>query len=142
MPTYKVENTRKFKRVQAHSLVKFQVAEKWGGVEPYISNVKDISAGGLRFWSADFFPEGTLLRVSTWVPALEKPLDALARVVRARAGKNTDSYYISVRFIEVEQELQTALNAFVENLAANPETRRFIDSFNRGVRRAKILSRV
>lgn len=142
MPVYKAENTRRFKRVQAHSLVKFQSAEKWGGAEPYISNVKDISGGGLRFWSAAFFPEGTLLRISAWIPSLQKPLDALARVVRARGAKTADSYYLSIRFIEVDQEIQSALNDFIENLAANPKTRRYIDSAKGKIRRAKVLSRV
>lgn len=142
MAVYKAENTRKFKRVQAHSLVKFHAAEKWGGVEPFLANIKDISAGGLHFWSGVFFPEGTLLRISAWIPALKQPLDALARIVRVHGVKTGDSYYLSIRFIEVDQEVQSALNDFIESLVANPKTRRFIDSAGRKIRRTKVLSRV
>lgn len=142
MADYKTQNTRKFKRVQAHSLVKYHNAEKWGGAEPYLANIKDISAGGLHFWSGVFFPQGALLRISAWIPALQKPLDALARVVRVHGVKAGDSYYLSIRFIEVDQEIQSALNDFIENLAANPKTRRFIDIPERKIRRAKVLSRV
>lgn len=142
MAAYKTENSRKFKRVQALSLVKYQTAEQWGSVEPFLSNVKDLSAGGLRFWSERFFPEGTLLRLSAWVPSLEKPVDALARVVRARSVKSEDSFYLSVRFIEMDQDVRSALNAFIEGLGANRQTRRFIDDFSRSVRRSKILTKV
>ena len=141
MTKYTADNTRKFKRVQAHSLVKFQTAEQWGTVEPFLSNIKDLSAGGLSFWSEVFFPEGTLLRVSAWIPALEKPVDALARVLRVRAAKSAGSYYLSVRFIEADQDIRNALNSFIEDLAANPKTRRFSDDFNRNVRRSKLLGR-
>lgn len=140
--TYKTENTRKFKRAQAHSLVKFQAAEKWGGTEPLISNVKDISAGGLRFWSETFFPEGALLRLSAWMPMLDKPLDALARVLRVRQGRTDGMYYLSVRFIEVDQAAQSAVNDFIEKLAANPKTRRFIDDFKKSIRRTKLFGKI
>ncbi len=142
MAKYQLENTRRFKRVQAHSLVKFQTAEQWGSTEPFLSNIKNLSAGGLRFWSEQFFAEGTLLRLSAWIPSLEKPLDALARVVRTRAGKSPGSCYLSVRFIEADQEIRDTLNKFIEGLAENPKTRRFIDDFGRSVRRSKLLSRV
>ena len=142
MASYQVDNARKFKRAQAHSLVKYQTAEKWSAEEPYISNVKDISAGGLRFWSGVFFPENSLLRISVWAPFLQRPVDALARVVRSRATKTAGSYYLSVRFIEVDETLQNALNGFIENLAANPKTRRFIDDFQRSTRRTRTLGRI
>lgn len=128
MAKYKTQNTRRFKRLQAHSLVKFQSAEEFGTKEPYFSNVKDISAGGMRFWSEHYFPENALLRISVWLPALEKPFDALARVVRVRPAAS-DVFYLSVRFIETNREMQTALNDFIEALAANRATRRYIDDF-------------
>ena len=107
--------------------MKYQSAEKYGETEPFISNVKDLSAGGMRFWSESFFPEGKLLRISAWVPPLQRPFDALARVVRVRPAFNSDIYYLSVRFIEANSEMQTALNDFIESLASNTKTRRYID---------------
>ena len=142
MPRYIADNTRRFKRAQAHSLVKFQIAEKWGSDEPFISNVKDLSASGLRFWSEVFFPEGTLLRISAWVPSIGKPLDALARVVRARSARSVDTFYLSVRFIEVDENIQSALNDFIEGLAANSKTRRFISGFRSSVRRNQLFDRI
>lgn len=129
MEKYLTINSRQFKRVQAHSLVKFQGVDQYGKEEPWISNVKDISAGGLRFWSEHFFPEATLLRLSVWIPALERPLDALARIVRVRPARNGEMYYLSVRFIEVSQDLQKALNDFIERLASDKKTRRYVDDF-------------
>lgn len=142
MPTYQFENTRRFKRVQAHSLVKYQAADRWESEDPYIANVKDVSAGGVRFWSPVYLPEGTLLRVSVWMPFLEKPLEALARVVRVRTARTPDSFYLSVRFIEIDQTSQQQINSFIEKLAANSETRKFIDDFKGKIRRTGNLSGV
>lgn len=125
----KIANTRRFKRMHAHSLVKYQAAESYGSKEPLLSNVKDISAGGMRFWSESFFPEGTLLRVSVWIPVLDKPFDALARVVRTRTAFGSGIYYLSLRFIEVNQEQQAALDRFIETIANDPKTRRYVDDF-------------
>ena len=127
MAKYTAVNSRRFKRVHAHSIVKYHSVEKYNEAEPFISNVKDLSAGGMRFWSESFFPEGKLLRISAWIPVLQRPFDALARVVRVRPALHSDIYYLSVRFIEASSELQTALNDFIESLASNPKTRRFID---------------
>ncbi len=127
MAKYKTANSRRHKRLQAHALVKFQSAESYGESEPFLSNVKDISAGGMRFWSEHFFPEGALLRVSAWMPVLDQPLDALARVVRVRSAFSSDLYYLSVRFIETNAQIQSALNDFIEALASNRRTRRYIN---------------
>ncbi len=129
MAVYRTPNSRRHKRLQAHSLVKFQTAESYGQAEPLISNVKDISAGGMRFWSEKYFAEGTLLRVSVWMPALERPFDALARVVRVRPAFQSGVYYLGLRFIEINREMQSSLNDFIEALASNRKTRRYIDDF-------------
>ena len=122
---YKAENSRRFKRFRANYLVKYQLA---GALEePFVSNLKDLSAGGCRFWSEVAFPEGKLLKISIWIPPIEKTLEALARLVRVRRAPDSDVYYLSVSFAEGSPEIQTSLNDFIEKLAEDRGARRLID---------------
>ncbi len=112
---YKIENMRRFKRLNATYLVKFQVAGAQG--EPFVANLKDLSAGGCKFWSDHFIVEGVLLKLSLWIPPVGQTLEALARTVRVRRSASNDLYYVAVRFLEVSKEVQMALNDFIEDLA-------------------------
>ncbi len=112
---YKVENQRKHKRLAVDYLLKYRSAGS--ETEDFVSNLKDISAGGLRFWSERFLPEETLLNVSTWIPPIDRVFHALARVVRIRESKG-NLFYIAVSFVEVSYEDQNALNQFIEHLSS------------------------
>ena len=112
---YKIENMRRFKRLNATYLVKFQVAGAQG--EPFVANIKDLSAGGCKFWSDHYLADGVLLKLSLWIPPIGKTLDALARTVRVRRAASSDLYYVAVRFLEVSKEVQLALNDFIEDLS-------------------------
>ena len=109
---YKVKNMRRYNRFPVDYLVKYGLADS-PGIEPLVSNLKDISAGGLKFWSEHFLPEGSLLRVSVCTPPLNRVIEALARVVRVRRSPQ-NLYYIAVSFIEIPAEDQAAINQFVE----------------------------
>ena len=86
------------------------------GQEPSVSNVKDISATGLKFWSGQFLEEGTALRVSVCLPPLERNITALAKVVRIRQAK-TGVYYIAVRFVDIEDQDRADLAEFIDSLS-------------------------
>ncbi len=131
MKKYKASNSRRFKRLRVPYLIKFEDAQQHTQNEPYISNLKDISAGGVRFWSEHFFPEDALVRVSIWFPPIEETVTALGRVVRVRRSPNAPVYYLSVRFVEIEAQVQEALNDFIEDLSDDREMRRFVDDSHR-----------
>ena len=116
-PKYKSTGTRQYKRLLADYLIKYRMA---GGEnrEFQVSNIKDISAGGVRFWTEDPLPEGALLLVEVLPPPLGRVLRALARVVRVRQGGKGDVYYNALRFVEISEDDQNALNYFIERVAA------------------------
>ena len=123
---YKMENSRRYKRLKADYLIKYQMAGTTQ--EPFIANIKDISATGIRFWSDHYLQEGTLLKFSVWVPAIDRTLEGLARISRVRQAQGGLVYYMAARFLEIAAEDQTALNDFIEKLAADPETKEFIEN--------------
>ena len=112
---YKAADTRRHKRMLVSYLVKFQVA----GVDeaPYVANVKDLSAGGVRFWSSYYLPEGTLLNLSVLIPPIDLVMEAVGRIARVRQSKDGSYFYFGISFIEIQAHQQIALNEFIENLA-------------------------
>src|SRR5688572_6274222 len=99
---YKMQNSRHYKRLKADYLIKYQVA----GVqqEPFIANIKDISAGGVRFWSDHYLAEGVLLKIAVWVPPIDRTIEGLARIIRVRQAKGRLVYYLGARFLEISQQ--------------------------------------
>ena len=116
--TYKAVNARKFKRIHTDYLLKFQLLNS--KEPPIISNIKDLSAGGLRFWTDRMVPQDALVRVSVFVPPLDRTIEALGSVQRVRRAIKAPVYYVSVGFVELNQEDQEAINQFVEGVALQP----------------------
>ena len=130
----KIQNTRKHKRLQAYYLVKYLV--KGGGDEPRITNVKDISAGGLKFLAKEFLPEEASLTVNVLIPPLKTPLEAKAKVLRVRKEKKGVTYSVAVRFTEISEHLKSSLNQFIETLAEDKQARLLIDHADVVVRKS------
>lgn len=121
---YQTQNGRRFKRMRADYLVKYQLVGMTG--EPLVSNIKDLSAGGIKFWTDQFLPEETLLKVSFLVPPLGLIVEALGRVIRIRRAKEESIYYIAIRFIEMPDESKKAVDDFIEYLAQQPGAKKLI----------------
>jgi c-di-GMP-binding flagellar brake protein YcgR len=122
---YKAQNSRRFKRMRADYLLKYQVAGVEG--EPHVSNIKDLGAGGTKFWTDQFMAEGTLVKVSFLVPPLELNVEALGRVVRVRQARESGVFYIAVRFIEIPDSSKAAINEFIEYIASQPDARGVVE---------------
>jgi c-di-GMP-binding flagellar brake protein YcgR len=132
---YKAQNSRRFKRMRADYLVKYQVP---GTNESFLSNIKDLSAGGVKFWTDQPLIEGSLLKTSFLVPPLELTVEALARVVRVRQSHENTIYYVAVRFIEIPDESKKAIDEFIEYLAAKPDARGVVEFAEGTVKRAQL----
>ncbi len=120
------QNSRRFKRLRADYLIKFQVPGTTG--EPFVSNIKDLSGGGVKFWTEQYITEGTLLKVSFLVPALDMKVDTLARVVRTRTAFGAPVFYVAVRFIEIPETAKNAIDEFVEYLSELPQAKKSVFS--------------
>jgi c-di-GMP-binding flagellar brake protein YcgR len=132
---YKTKNSRQYKRLNAVYLVKYQV--RGAGDQPRLTNVKNISAGGLKFVAKEFLPQEAIIKLNILVPGLERTLEAAAQVLRVRRSREGFIYSVAVKFIEISSDDQWALNQFIEDLAKDKEARLLIDHANVVVRRGK-----
>ena len=134
----KTQNTRNHKRLKASYLIKYQAAGTQE--EPAVSKIKDLSAAGVRFVSLQFIPEGTLLKISFCVPALDRIFGALARITRARRTDRKEGYYLAAHFLEISPEQRDILSAFIEKLANTPGLEKNVDH-RAVVKRNKVLNK-
>ena len=113
--TYKTENTRKHIRMNAGYLIKYHLASE--PEESAAANLKDFSAGGLKFWTEKPFNEGDLLEVSLWLPPLQRVVDVVCKVVRVRRAYHSDVYYVGAKYHHVTSEDQKRINDFIESIS-------------------------
>ncbi len=122
---YRTFNSRQYKRLHADYLVKYQLAGF--DAEPYVSNIKDISAGGMRFWTDKIFPEGAFLNISVLFPPSENEIRVLGKILRVRQVRHGNFNYVAISFLEMSREDQQTLNDFIERLSLDPESAMLID---------------
>ena len=121
---YKAFNERRHKRLRAVYLVKYEVGV---GKEPRITNVKDISGGGLQFSTTEELRPSSTIKVNVLIPQLNRVLEALAQVLRVRRAKNGITYSVGVSFLEMSKGDQLALNRFIEDIANDRQTQLVIN---------------
>lgn len=131
---HKIPNTRRFKRIHFAYLVKYQINGKG---EPRITNARDISAGGMRFWATEQIPNNAVLKVSIFLPPLNRSVEALARVLRTRKSKEGVITYVAVNFLDLKEEDREALSEFAETLSKDQDARLLIDHADVVIRKEK-----
>jgi len=132
---YSAKNARQFKRLKAFYLVKYQVSGK--GDAPRLTNVRDISAGGVKFLTEESLPEDASIKLSILVPTLQRTLEAKAKILRVSRGKEGITYSVAVKFTDISGEDKLALNQFVEDIARDKDARVSIDHADVVVRQGK-----
>lgn len=125
-------NARRHKRVRADFLVKYEVIKGGAG---QITNARDISAGGLRFWTQEKLSESSVLTVSIYLPPLNRVVSGVVRVLRVRRLKKTFLYSVAVSFLDLKQEDREAIDEFAESLSHDKRAQFLIDHAEIVVRR-------
>ena len=109
------ENHRQHDRLKGLFLVKYHSEE--AGQEPKITNVRDISAGGLRFVTKELLNSGTAIKVSLLIPALNKSFDAKATILRVQKQKKGLYYSTALRFDDLSSTEEEVINSYIKQLA-------------------------
>ena len=126
------KNTRKHKRMKSFYLLKYQAGADDGDTK--VTNVSDLSAGGLRFHTPTRLPEGTKINLAILVPSFEKPIETEAEVVWV--GKSTrkeNPYSVAVKFINISKKSEEALDDFVKKITGQKKSPLFIDLSQFGI---------
>lgn len=129
---FKARNSRRFKRFRADFLVKYHVDKKG---EAHVTNARDISAGGARFWSDRAIPESSVVNISIYVPPLGRAIEALAQVRRVTRIRKGLTFSVAVSFLDIKQQDREALNNFAETLSKEKGAELLIDHADVVVRR-------
>ena len=137
--TYRSMNTRQHKRLLADYLMKFRPAGA-NDQEFQVSNLKDISAGGVRFWAEFPILEGTLISVEVLIPAIDRIIRVPARVVRSRRSENAPVYYVAARFMEISDQDSQAIDSFIERIASERSVRNLVPDAPVVTRRAAVTN--
>lgn len=120
----KTQDTRRFKRFRVSYLVRYQVNGKG---EPRITNARDISAGGLRFWTKEALAPSSVLDISIYLPPLRRSVEAVSQVLRVRRSRDEFIYSVAVSFLDIKEEDQKELRNFAESLSKDRDGKFMID---------------
>ena len=120
-----MNDKRKNKRLKAAFLVKYETGR--AGEPSRIMNIRDISAGGMRFMTKDILPESSVIKVKVMAPPDGRVFDADARILRVRRANRHFIYSVAVIFENISSSDREALNLFIEDAANHADTRICID---------------
>lgn len=123
------DNRRKFQRLDADFLLKYEVGGKGS---PQITNIKNLSAGGLKFLSKEALPELANVKVELLIPPLEKAFQAMAKILRVRRLRKRLIYSIAVHFENLSAKEQEVLDQFVETVSTD-------DAVDFSIKKAQIV---
>jgi len=116
---------RKNKRLKAAFLVKYETGRV--GESAKITNIRDISAGGMRFMTREILQESAVIKVKVMAPPDGRVFDADARILRVRRANRKFIYSVAVHFENISASDRAALDGFIEDAASHADTRICID---------------
>ncbi len=115
------EDRRTFFRLDIETRIDYKVIKikpkefKQSDEINYISNTKDISAGGLFFVSNDPLPLGAILELRISLLDEDKPMQCLARVVRVEERVTDNIYNIALCFLDVSGVDRNRLDKYIQD---------------------------
>ncbi len=125
MFTKTLQDKRKHKRLKAAYLVKYETGRL--GEDPRITNIHNISAGGIRFLTQDILPESSAIQLKVMAPPDGRSFDAEARILRVRRANRHFIYSVAVNFVNMAFKDRDALESFIEDVSRHEDTRICID---------------
>lgn len=120
----KIPNSRRFKRVRAACLLKYKVQ---GQGKFRVVNAKDISAGGLSFWTDERIPESSILDLEIFISPDQPPVTSVGRVVQVRKDRTGSVYQVAVSFLDVKREEREGLARLADQLLEDKDTQSLVD---------------
>jgi c-di-GMP-binding flagellar brake protein YcgR len=107
---FKKEERRRYKRIPAHFLIKFSIPGE--NEDLVLSFIRNISAGGVLFFSEKKINPGTLIKMTINVPsATGEPINvrSISRTIYAAKLRGLDGYNIGAEFAEIDPQDREAL---------------------------------
>jgi hypothetical protein len=111
---------RSYPRLNSKVNLRYKVFKSQGellrkGFSPeQLSVTKDISAGGLLFFSDEVLPIGSILELKIELPNGQESIECLAKVVKVEEIEEEKNYNIAVCFLDITGAQRARLNRYVE----------------------------
>jgi len=100
VPDYKKER-RRFIRIKEDDAINFTTIPTYKSTS---SLTKDLSIGGIRFFSGHFIPLHSILKLEIKLKFLPRIIYAIARIVWIKEIFDDERYDIGVEFIEINKQ--------------------------------------
>ncbi len=106
------ENKRRYPRLMSRNLVK--ITRQDGSQIEKLSNIFDLSEGGLRIVCYENFPLGTPLNIELLIAEDVESLRLHANIVWIRPMKDSPgAWFAGVKFADMSDDVRTSLRAIV-----------------------------
>lgn len=124
----KAKDTRKFLRFRAGYLLKYaRFPRLENEVDRRLTNIINISEGGLMFAAYESLPVSSTLKVWFQFPGKQNPVETFAKVVSQAKVRLRAVYRVSLRFLDLNETDRELLRTFILQAAQDSDTRRYID---------------
>lgn len=107
------QERRRFERVKRKFIVAYRSLEQPSAAFD-ISQIKDISLGGMRFVASRYYPPETILEIDLQTPFITQRLVLRARVLESQQIAADLIYDTRVIFPELDEEARYYLNKITE----------------------------
>ncbi|MBF0215710.1 MAG: PilZ domain-containing protein [Candidatus Omnitrophica bacterium] len=111
-------NRRQFERARVRNLVAHKPKE---ATQPQISNLSDISAGGLKFYSNYPYEIGEVIDLEINFMQLEDPVKIKANVIFSKQMPKVKKYEIGCRFLTVPEDIRDFIDKNVDSILKGNE---------------------
>ena len=105
---------RRFIRISENLQISYEVLSK---PIPRDSLIKDISQGGIRFFTHEFVPKNSLLKIRLAIEKIHLYFETLVKVIWIREVSRSGRYEIGVEFTNISEESVKHLVDYLANIA-------------------------
>ena len=107
------EKKRRFQRFALSYPVRYRLHDAPRDVDFITSQTKDISGGGISFYTKGSFPLGTILEFEVDVPSIDHSVRALGRVMRIEEVEADQLYDVGISFSQIDDKDQKDLVEYI-----------------------------
>lgn len=125
--SYPMMNSRRYPRLKTNYLLRYVPIEGNMQEVTYVATTKDLSTGGIRFYSPRFIEEGTLLKIQLLVPPIDQSISAFARVSRVHTIRRHSQYEVSLSYVEIDKKDYDLLSRFITSCLEKKEAHFLFD---------------
>lgn len=117
------QERRKSKRLRRHFVIAYRVHK--AGAEYDLSQIKNISKGGLRFTTSRQYSSGAVLSIELRTPISRDRIKLLGKVVASEVLMDGLIYDTRVTYIDMDKDTEVLIEKIIQYLSQIEKKKRF-----------------